>query len=75
MEGRKKPAMSNTIEVTPNIQKCLEILRGAAKSLPEGDLKTQAEAAVEYLDRTAKGEPQPMEGQVCPTNKLIIPTG
>jgi len=65
--------MSNTIEVTPNIQKCLEIFREAAKSLPEGDLKTQAEAAVEYLDRTVKGEPQPMEGRSCPTNKVFIP--
>jgi len=74
MEGRKEPAMNKTIEVSPNVQKCLEILQDAVKSLPEGDLKTKAEAAVEYLDRTAKGEPQPMEGRVCPTNKLIIPT-
>ncbi|MGB2764782.1 MAG: hypothetical protein WBC20_10260 [Candidatus Aminicenantaceae bacterium] len=67
--------MSNTIEVTPNVERCLEILREAVKSLPEGELKAQAEAAVEYLDRTAKGEPQPMEGRGCPTNKVFIPTG
>ena len=63
--------MNNTIEVTPNIQKCLEILREAVKSLPDGDMKTQAEAAVEYLDRTARGEPQPMDGRSCPTEKII----
>jgi len=65
--------MSNTIEVTPNIQRCLDILREAVKSLPEGELKEQAEAVVEYMDRTAKGEPQPTEGEACPTNKLFIP--
>jgi len=66
--------MNKTIEVTPNVQKCLEILKDAVESLPEGDLKTQAEAALEYLDRTARGEPQPMDGLTCPINKVIIPT-
>ena len=66
--------MNKTIEVTPNVQKCLEILKDAVESLPEGDLKTQAEAALEYLDRTAKGEPQLMDGLTCPTDKVIIPT-
>jgi len=66
--------MNKTIEVTPNVQKCLEILQDAVKSLPEGDLKTKAEAALEYLDRTAKGEPQPLDGRSCPTDKAIIPT-
>ena len=65
--------MSNTIEVTPNVEKCLEILREVVKSLPEGDLKTQAEGAVEYLERTAKGEPQPMDGRACPVDKVLIP--
>ena len=66
--------MNKTIEVTPNVQKCLEILQDTVKSLPEGDLKTKAEAALEYLDRTAKGEPQPMDGRICPPDKVIIPT-
>jgi len=66
--------MNKTIEVTPNVQKCLEILKEAVKSFPEGDLKTKAEAALEYLDRTAKGEPQPMDGLTCPPDKAIIPT-
>lgn len=61
-----------TIEVTPNVLKCLEILKAAVESLPEGDLKNNAEGAVDYLDRTAKGEPQPLEGKLCPVEKLII---
>jgi len=65
--------MNKTIEVTPNVQKCLEILKEAVKSLPEGDLKTKTEAALEYLDRTAKGEPQPMGGITCPPDKAILP--
>jgi len=65
--------MNKTIEVTPNVQKCLEILKDAVESLSEGDLKTQAEGALEYLDRTARGEPQPMDGRSCPANKVIIP--
>jgi len=67
--------MSDTIEVTPNVEKCLEILRAVVKSLPEGDLKTQAEGAMEYLERTAKGEPQPMEGKTCPVDRVLIPIG
>lgn len=67
--------MSEKIDVTPNINRCLEVLREAIKTLPEGDLKTQAEGALEYLESTARGEPQPNEGRSCPVNKVIIPTG
>ena len=67
--------MSEKIDVTPNVEKCLVVLREAVGDLPEGDLKTQAEGALEYLESAARGEPQPNDGVSCPTNKVIIPTG
>ena len=65
-------AKSRTIRVTPNVQKCLEELKAAVKSLPSGDLKKRAEGALNYLSRTFKGEPQPLKGRGCPPNKLVI---
>jgi len=65
-------AKSKTIRVTPNVQKCLEELKKAIKSLPPGDLKKRAEAALNYLSRTFKGEPQPRKGMICPVDKPII---
>ena len=65
--------MSEMIEVTPNVLKCLEILREAMNSLTEGDLKTQAEGALDYLELTARGEAQPNEGLHCPVEKIVIP--
>jgi hypothetical protein len=67
--------MSEKIDVTPNVKRCLEVLREAVKLLPEGDLKTQAEGALEYLVDAARGEPQPNDGKSCPVGKVIIPTG
>ena len=67
--------MSEKIDVSPNVLRCLEVLREAIKSLPEGDLKNQAEGALEYLESAARGEPQPNDGISCPGNKMIIPTG
>ena len=66
-------AKSKTIRVTPNVQKCLEELKTAVKSLPAGDLKKRAEGALDYLSRTFKGDPQPLKGISCPAGKLIIP--
>jgi hypothetical protein len=45
-------AKSKTIRVTPNVQRCLEELKAAVKSLPAGDLKKRAEGALDYLSRT-----------------------
>ena len=67
--------MSEKIDVTPNVERCLEVLREAVKLLPEGDLKNQAEGALEYLESAARGEPQPHDGIHCPLGKVIIPTG
>lgn len=67
--------MSEKIDVTPNVKRCLEVLREAIKALPEGDLKNQAEGALEYLESTARGEPQPNDGISCPVERMIIPTG
>lgn len=65
-------AKSRTIRVTPNVQKCLEELRAAVKSMTAGDKKKRAEGALDYLSRTFKGEPQPMKGRNCPPDKQII---
>ena len=65
-------AKSKTIRVTPNVQKCLEELKAAVKSLPAGDLKKRAEGAVTYLSRTFKGERQPGGGISCPGGGLFI---
>jgi len=67
--------MSEKIDVTPNVKRCLEVLREAVKTLPEGDLKTLAEGALEYLESAARGEPQPNEGESCQPGRVIIPTG
>ena len=67
-------AMKKKIKVTPNVQKCLEILVEAVKDMPQSDLKNKAQGAVDYLDRTFKGEPQPSKGENCPKQTLIIRT-
>jgi len=63
---------SKTIRVTPNVQKCLEILKEAANSLPAGDLKEKADGAIKYLLRTFEGKPQPRKGKWCPDDLPII---
>ena len=63
---------SKTIRVTPNVIKCIEVLKEAVKAMPSGDLKNKAEGAVQYLSRTIKGEPQPRKGRECPGPTLII---
>lgn len=65
-------AKSKTIRVTPNVQRCLEELKAAVKSMPEGDLKKRAKGALNYLSRTFKGEPQPGKGMICPGGRPII---
>jgi hypothetical protein len=65
-------AKNKKIKVTPNVQKCLEILVDVVKDMPSSDLKTKAQGAIDYLDRTFKGEPQPNKGRNCPQATLII---
>ena len=65
-------AKSRTIRVTPNVKKCLKILDEAVKAMPAGDLKNRSKGALDYLSRTFKGEPQPLQGKKCPPDKLVI---
>jgi len=65
-------AKSKTIRVTPNVQKCLEELSAAIKSLPAGENKKRAEGAVSYLSRTFKGKPQTGKGRTCPGGTFFI---
>jgi hypothetical protein len=60
------------IEVTPNIKKCLEVIKEAAGELPEGKTKENTLAALAYLEKTAMGEPQPAGGNHCPVGSFII---
>jgi hypothetical protein len=65
-------ARSKMIRVTPNVQKCLEELKAAVKSMRSGTWKKRAEGAILYLDKTFKGKPQPKKGMWCPGGSLII---
>jgi len=65
-------AKSKTIRVTPNVQKSLEELKSAVKSLPAGEKKKRAEGAVSYLSQTFKGKPQPGKGRTCPGGRILI---
>ena len=65
-------AKSKTIRVTPNVQKSLEELSAAVKSLPSGEKKKRAEGAVSYLSQTFKGKPQPGKGRTCPGGRILI---
>ena len=65
-------AKSKTIRVTPNVQKSLEELKAVVKSMPSGDKKERAEAAINYLSQTFKGKPQPGKGRICPGGRLFI---
>ena len=65
-------AKSKTIRVTPNVQKCLEELKAAVKTLRAGDQKKRAEGAISYLSSTFKGKPQPGKGRTCPAGTLFI---
>jgi len=60
------------IEVTPNVKKCLEVIKQAAAELPDGKNKDNLLASVAYLERTAQGEPQPENGNHCPQESFII---
>ena len=63
---------SKKITVTPNVQESLKRLKKAVKSMREGDLKKDAEGAIQYLSRTFKGEPQPLKGRSCPGGTRLI---
>jgi hypothetical protein len=65
-------AKSKTIRVTPNVQKSLQELKAAVKSLPSGPKKERAEGAISYLSQTFQGKPQPGRGRNCPGGRLII---
>jgi hypothetical protein len=65
-------AKSKTIRVTPNVLKCAAALRNALKSLPGGETKKRAMKALDYLDRTFSGKPQPNRGVSCPADKAIV---
>jgi hypothetical protein len=65
-------AKSKTIRVTPNVQKCLEVLKAVVKSMPAGEKKERAEGVISYLSSTFKGKPQPRGGRICAGGRPII---
>ena len=60
------------IQVTPNIQECLKILKDALQAVKDPAAKEQAEGALAYLEKTAAGESQPEAGKKCPPNVRIM---
>ncbi len=66
-------AKSKTIRVTPNVKKCLSVLKAAVKEMPEGELKENAKGAISYLSHTFQGKPQPGRGIRCPGMTRFIP--
>lgn len=65
---------SKTISVTDNVEYCIKILKKAVKSLPDGDLKNEANGATTYLDKIVlKGETQPKRGKWCPPGVKVKP--
>ncbi len=64
-------AKSKTIRVTLNVQKSLEELKAVVKSMPSGDKKERAEAAISYLSSTFQGKPQPLKGRACGPRLII----
>lgn len=65
-------AKSKTIRVTPNVKKCLAQLKAAVKAMPEGELKDNAQGAVNYLSSTFQGKMQPGRGRICPGGTRFI---
>ena len=64
-----------SIDITPNVLKCLEIVKEAVDALPLGDLKTRGIAAHDYLKDTFEGKPQPADGDTCPIDKIVVHGG
>jgi hypothetical protein len=60
------------IEVTPNMIQSAEELRKAVASLPAGDLKARAEAALDFITRAFENHPESTEERKCPVNTTII---
>jgi hypothetical protein len=67
-------ARSKTDRVTPNVQKCLDELRSAVKTMPPGEAKKRAKAALNLLDTAFSGKPQPRRLQECPKGTAILHT-
>jgi len=63
---------SRKIEVTPNLVQSAEELRKAVASLPAGDLKARAEAALDHLTRAFEGRSALTQEKKCPVNTTII---
>jgi hypothetical protein len=65
-------AKSREIRVTPNVTRCVSILKKAVAAMPDGDLKRRAKDALAYLEDTFAGKPQPLRGAGCPIDTGII---
>ncbi len=61
------------IEVTQRLKRCLEYAKDAIKNLPPGEQRQITEAALDYIDKAFKGEPQPEVEMPCMPGILLIP--
>jgi hypothetical protein len=63
---------SRSIRVTVNLEQCLKELKAALKEMPSNEAKKRASRALAYLEKTFKGEPQPLRGSSCPKDTTIF---
>jgi hypothetical protein len=61
------------VEVTTRLRKCLEYVKEAIKDLPPGERKQLAAAALDYMDKAFKNEPEPELEWPCRPGILLIP--
>ncbi len=61
------------IKVTPNVEHCLNVFEKVTQSLPEGDMKKEAQGAATFLREASKGDKKPLRATACPTWTIIPP--
>lgn len=65
-------ARSTKVEVTPKMLEALEELRQTVSSLPAGEARARAEAAVAHLTRSFAGGAEPALERKCPPATSVI---
>jgi hypothetical protein len=63
----------NLIEVTSKLSRCLEYAIEAMNNFPDGEQKQITMAALDYIDKAFKGEPEPELEWPCKPGILLVP--
>ncbi len=67
MAIKKGKGKSVRMTVTPNVKYSLKVLKKAVNTLNDDEVK----GAINYLEKAAKGEVQPLSGRGCPDPKPV----